>query len=91
MTVALSPPADARSARFAPLVIEPVLTKAQMRRFLGVPFPIHAGDACWVPPLFVERMRALSARSNPFLRDVEVRFWTARRGEEDVGRIKGAR
>jgi hypothetical protein len=67
--------------------IVPVTDKALLRRFIRVPFAVHAHDSAWVPPLMMEREEAFSPKTNPFLRRAEVRFWLARRDGRDVGRI----
>lgn len=67
--------------------IVPVTDKATLRRFIRVPFTVHKDDPAWVPPLLMERKEAFSPKENEFLRRAEVRFWIARRGGRDVGRI----
>lgn len=67
--------------------IVPVVGRAALRRFIRLPFAIHRDDGAWVPPLMLERRQTFSARSNAFLRRAEARFWLARRGGRDVGRI----
>lgn len=58
-----------------------------LRRFIRVPFAVHENDRAWVPPLMLERKQAFTPKDNEFLRRAEVRFWIARRGGRDVGRI----
>lgn len=67
--------------------IVPVTDKATLQRFIRVPFAVHKDDPAWVPPLLMERKEAFSPKENEFLRRAEVRFWIARRGGRDVGRI----
>ena len=67
--------------------IVPVTDKATLRRFIRVPFAVHQDDRAWVPPLLMEREQAFSAKDNEFVRRSQVRFWLARRGGRDVGRI----
>ena len=67
--------------------IVPVTDRAMLRRFIRVPFAVHEHDSAWAPPLLMEREEAFSPKHNPFLRRAEVRFWLARRGGRDVGRI----
>jgi hypothetical protein len=67
--------------------IVPVNDKAMLRRFIRVPFTVLKHDSAWTPPLMMEREEAFSAKTNPFLRRAEVRFWLARRDGRDVGRI----
>ncbi|MGH8261344.1 MAG: dATP pyrophosphohydrolase [Steroidobacteraceae bacterium] len=69
------------------LEIVPVSGRAALRRFIRVPFAVHAHDGAWVPPLIMERKEAFSREDNEFLRRSDVAFWIARRGKRDVGRI----
>ena len=64
-----------------------VKDKAQLMRFIRVPFLVHENDKSWVPPLLSEREEAFTPAKNEFLRRAEVRFWIARRDGRDVGRI----
>ena len=64
-----------------------VKDKAQLMRFIRVPFLVHENDKSWVPPLQSEREEAFTPAKNEFLRRAEVRFWIARRDGRDVGRI----
>lgn len=57
------------------------------RRFVELPYRLHRGDPCWVPPLRFERRRFLSARRNPYFAHADVALWLARRGGEIVGRV----
>jgi hypothetical protein len=67
--------------------IIPVTDKSLLRRFIRVPFAVHSNDRAWIAPLLIEREQAFSPKHNEFLRRAEVRFWLARRGGRDVGRI----
>jgi hypothetical protein len=71
----------------ATLRVEPVTTRSGRREFIGVTRRVFAGDPCWVQPLTAERLEHLDARRNPFLREMEIRYWIARRGPLAVGRI----
>jgi GNAT superfamily N-acetyltransferase len=65
----------------------PVTNKATMKRFIRVPFLVHEHDKSWVPPLISEREEAFDPVKNELVRRSEVRFWIARRGGRDIGRI----
>ncbi|MGQ9367806.1 dATP pyrophosphohydrolase [Azospirillum sp. ST 5-10] len=67
--------------------VEPVGGRADLDRFIRVPFALHGDDPTWVPPLMLERREALSPAKNPYFRHAEAAFWIARRGGRDVGRI----
>ena len=69
------------------LRVEPVTDKADLDRFIRLPWRIYAGNPHWVPPLIVERRGHLDRRKNPFFDHAEVALWLARRGDAVVGRI----
>jgi hypothetical protein len=80
-------PEPALAAEPAEVVLERVESRADLKRFLDVPFGIYAGDAAWVPPLRLERLEHLDPRKNPYFATAEVAYWMARRGGVPVGRI----
>lgn len=85
LTSDLTPPATTLEGM--PVEIVAVTDKATLRRFIRVPFAVHKSDRAWIPPLLIEREQAFSPKHNEFVRRSEVRFWLARRGGRDVGRI----
>lgn len=68
------------------LTIEPVASKAALKRFIRLPMRLNAGDPAWIPPLISEREAAFTPK-NPFFDHAEVQFWIACRDGRDVGRI----
>ncbi len=75
-----------RDAR-AGLRVAPVDGRADMARFLRLPWSIYAGDPHWVPPLLAERRGHLNPKANPFFQHADVGFWLAWRDGRPVGRI----
>ena len=71
----------------ADLQIEPVVTSAQLDRFISVADRVNAGDPNYVTPLRMERRDALSPAKNPFFAHADVQLWLAVRDGRDVGRI----
>ncbi|HYD68178.1 dATP pyrophosphohydrolase [Azospirillum sp.] len=67
--------------------ILPVAGRAELERFIRLPFALHRDDPHWIPPLLMERRDALSSSKNPYFRHAEAAFWIARRGGRDVGRV----
>lgn len=67
--------------------IEPVISRADLKRFIRVPYPIYADDPNWVCPLEIERMDLLRKDKNPFYLHAEGQYWIACRGGQPVGRI----
>lgn len=82
MTDLLSRPAVASD-----IDIRPVAGRAELERFIRLPFALHRGDPNWIPPLLMERRDALSTSKNPYFRHADAAFWIARRGGRDVGRV----
>ena len=69
--------------------ILPVKTGAELGRFVRVPMRIaaEAKDPQWVPPLIMERIEALTPKTNPLFEHLDAQFWIARKDGRDVGRI----
>ena len=65
----------------------PVRDRAALERFVRLPMRLNAGDPHYVAPLIVERLAALSPKTNPFFAHAEAAFWLVRRDGRDVGRI----
>lgn len=59
----------------------------ELRRFIDVPFRVHANHPLWVPPLKIERRFFLSRRMNAFFTHGEAEYFLARRDGRIVGRI----
>jgi hypothetical protein len=77
----------AKAAHELPVDIVPVEDKAALQRLFRVPFAVNKDDRAWIPPLFMDRGQAFSAKHNEYVRRSEVRFWLAQRGGRDVGCI----
>jgi hypothetical protein len=62
-------------------------SKAQVRRFLHIPFRIYAGHPQWVPPLLMDARTQLDRHKHPFYEHSSADFFIAVRDGRDVGRI----
>ncbi|EJL28030.1 hypothetical protein PMI01_03608 [Caulobacter sp. AP07] len=69
------------------LTVIPVRTRAELKRFINLANRLNAKDPNWVVPLMMERMAALTPKTNPFFEHAEVQMWLAQRAGRDVGRI----
>ena len=67
--------------------IVPVSSPAQLERFVRLPLRLNAHDPAWRPPLLMERVEALTPKTNPFFAHADVQLWLAVRDGRDVGRI----
>ena len=69
------------------LVVQPVESRSDQRRFIRLPWEIYRGDPLWIPPLIHSQKSLLGFLPHPFYRHAEARSFLARRGGTDVGRI----
>ena len=62
-------------------------SKAQVRRFVRIPYRLYANHPQWVPPLFVDAETQLDRQKHPFYEHSDADFFIAVRDGRDVGRI----
>ena len=62
------------------------LNKAQVQRFVELPFRIYRDCRQWVPPLNVDAYNQLDRKKHPFHEHSDVDFFLAVREGRDVGR-----
>jgi GNAT superfamily N-acetyltransferase len=70
-----------------PVEVRPVHSRADIRRFIKLPFAIHRDHERWVPPLIWERKQFLNRKKNPYFRHAEAEYFMAWRDGDPVGRI----
>jgi hypothetical protein len=66
--------------------VREVMSRADLKTFIAVPWPIFADDPNWVPPLKFERKEAFSPK-NPYFLHARWKAWVAFRDGQPVGRI----
>ena len=59
----------------------------ELERFVRLPMRLNAGDPAYIAPLIMERLEALTPKTNPFFQHAEVQLWLAVKDGRDVGRI----
>ena len=69
------------------LAVRPVRTAGDLRRFIALPYRLHARDPQWVPPLRRDVAAMLDRRRNPFFEHGEAEYFLAERNGDVVGRI----
>lgn len=69
------------------IIIRPVLTKADKKAFVDLPFRLYANDPNWVPPLKDEVHGLITPGKNPWFEHGEAELFLAERGGKIVGRI----
>jgi hypothetical protein len=67
--------------------VRPVRSRAELMRFIRLPWRIYRNEPLWVPPLISERKRHLDRARNPFFEHAEAESFLAWRGGRPVGRI----
>lgn len=69
------------------MIIRPVLSKADKKAFVDLPFRLYANDPYWVPPLKDEVYGLITPGKNPWFEHGEAEFFLAERDGVIVGRI----
>ncbi|HEY0163934.1 MAG TPA: N-acetyltransferase, partial [Sphingomicrobium sp.] len=69
------------------LRVRPVVSPADRRAFVDLPWAIYASDRAWVPPLKSEVHGLLNPKKNPWFGHARAQLWLAERGGQVVGRI----
>ena len=67
--------------------VSPTTGGSDLKRFVDLPFRLHANHPLWVPPLKIERRIFLNRRMNAFFSHGEAEYFLARRAGRVVGRI----
>jgi len=62
-------------------------SRAQVQRFVQLPFRLYAGHPLWVPPLQSDTELYLDHRRHPLYEHSEAEFFLATRAGRDVGRL----
>ena len=68
------------------LEVTAVSGASDLKRFIDLPFHLHANHPLWVPPLKLERRLFLNRRLNAFFSHGEAEYFLARRDGRVVGR-----
>ncbi len=69
------------------IVIRPVVTAADRKRFVDLVWAVYAHDPAWVPPLKSEMLGLITPGKNPWFEHAEATLWLAERDGRPVGRI----
>ena len=71
----------------ASLVVKPVETRAERRRFLSLPWTIYRDDPCWIPPLRKNQHDMVGYGNHPFYARNTAQTFLAYRDGRVCGRI----
>ncbi|MGA2066369.1 MAG: GNAT family N-acetyltransferase [Thermoguttaceae bacterium] len=69
------------------LIVRPVQSAGDRKRFLEFPWQLYRGNPHWIPPLRREQAELAGYRRHPFYRRNEAQTFLALRGEKVCGRI----
>jgi len=69
------------------LRVRPVVSPADRRAFVDLPWAVYESDRAWVPPLKSEVHGLLNPKKNPWFGHARAQVWLAERGGQVVGRI----
>jgi hypothetical protein len=69
------------------LRVRPVVSPADRRAFVDLPWAVYESDRAWVPPLKSEVHGLLNPKKNPWFGHARAQLWLAERGGQVVGRI----
>jgi GNAT superfamily N-acetyltransferase len=61
--------------------------KAEVHRFLVLPFRLYRNHPLWVPPIWVDAATQLNPRKHPYYEHSQAEFYLASIDGQDVGRI----
>ena len=70
--------------------IRPVLTKADRKLFVDLPFRLYKDNPAWAPPLKEEMLGLITPGKNPFFEHAVAQLFLAERGGRVVGRISAS-
>ena len=70
--------------------IRPVLTKADRKAFVDLPFRLYKDNPNWVPPLKDEAMGLITPGKNPFFEHAVAQLFLAERDGRVLGRISAS-
>jgi hypothetical protein len=72
------------------ITIRPVITKADRKAFVDLPFRLYKDNPNWVPPLKDEAMGLITPGKNPFFEHAVAQLFLAERDGTVVGRISAS-
>jgi len=71
------------------IVVRPVCSKQEMRKFIHLPARIHKGHSNWIPPLYSDEWEFFDSNRNKAFDYCDVILLLAYKGNKVVGRVMG--
>ena len=72
------------------IAIRPVITKADRKAFVDLPFRLYRDNPAWVPPLKDEAYGLITPGKNPLFEHADAQLFLAERGGRVAGRISAS-
>jgi hypothetical protein len=69
--------------------IKKVITRKDLKKFIGFPYKLYANNKFWCPPMRFDELNNLRKDKNVAFDFCEAEYWLAYKGKEIVGRIAG--
>ncbi|MCH8125229.1 N-acetyltransferase [candidate division KSB1 bacterium] len=69
------------------IIVKPVSSKVDKRKFILLPWDIYKDDSNWVAPLIMDQKKLLDTNKNPFYQHAQIQCFLAYKSNEIVGRI----
>jgi len=69
------------------IIIKPVESKGDLRRFINYPYTLYKGNKYWCPPMRMDEWNSLDPKKNPAFDFCEAQYFLAYEGKTVVGRI----
>ena len=69
------------------LTVRPISSISDKKKFIRLLWDIYEGDANWVPPLMMDRLKLIDEKKNPFYKHSDTQWFIAEDGGKVVGRI----
>lgn len=69
------------------MIVKPIRTKAELKRFMDFPYDFYWDDPLWIPPLRSEVQGQFDPKRNPFLDHCEYALFILERQGEVIGRV----
>jgi len=72
-----------------PIVIQEVLTKRELKKFIHLPALIHQNHSNWVPPIYMDEWKFFNSKKNKSFQFCDTILLLAYRANRVIGRIMG--
>jgi GNAT superfamily N-acetyltransferase len=69
------------------LQIKEIISNADKKAFVALPFELYKGNPYWVPPMKAGELKMLMPEENPAFEFCDTKFWLAEKDGKVVGRI----